>query len=891
MSNFRAFIFSELKHVFMELLARMSYVKVLILFVASSVTQLIAESFVPSTTAGFCECDIIIDGKVVEPNWDTTYPVTQFIQGTPVEGAPAQEKTEVRVLHDKGTLYVGAIMYDSQPDLIGDQLVRRDERGQYDYFELSLDPNNDRRTGYRFRVSAMGVQRDVYIYDDVQEDVAWDAVWESGVHRDSSGWSVELRIPISQLHYEISEDSQSWGINFSRQRIASNERTYFALESRIRHGKVSKFGRLNGLQFISNSRHIEIVPYTLSSARSAPATPGDPFFTGSEFGMNTGLDLRYGFGSANSLDLTINPDFGQVEVDPAVINLSAFETFYQEKRPFFVENAQIFDFRLSGWRDRLFYSRRIGRKPHGSAQSESDFTKIPNQTRILGATKFTSRTSGGLSIGALGAVTQREEGLAFDTSNASQGQTRFTAEPENEYGIVRMQQDFRNGASQIGAIATGMFRNLPTDGSFNFLTSSAFSSGVDFEHNWGGLYARNWALSGYLVGSLIQGSPEALTYVQESSNHYFQRPDATRFSLDTTTTSMSGLNWQLQFERRSALHWTGGIWISELTPGFEINDMGYSQSSERLDAGGYIRYQEISPGRLFRSYRFNFFTVQNWRHEVLDNILSFISWKHAHKWGFLSANADFLFLNYWGLDLNIRFSPEILSDVATRGGPLMISPASTSLEIRVNSDRRNMVYFRPSVNFAFRDKGGYLWRSNLQVTIRPLPSWEIQLQPSYSYELEPAQYVTTIGDPEYAPTFGSRYIFAELVRNSFSVQTRINVVFTPKLTFQLFAQPLLSTGDYLIYKQLNQSESFNFDLVEEETVVDEDQDFNVRSLRMNMVVRWEYRPGSTLFFVWQRTSYSSDNIGSLDFYNDINTLWDAEPENVFMLKLNYWFGR
>jgi len=862
---------------------------------------------------------ISIDGRPQEAAWQAAPAITRFVQREPVENAPPEQPTEVRVLFDGEALYVAAVL--REPRRIGDQLVRRDERGQYDYFEISLDPNNDRRTGYRFRVSASGVQRDVYLYNDEREDEAWDAVWESAVHRDSAGWSLETRIPLSQLKYEASDSLQSWGVNFTRRRLVSNELLDFALESRVEHGTVSQFGRLQGLQISDGGRNIEFRPYALASAHTAAAASGDPFFDGSELNQRLGLDLRYGISGNFSLDATVNPDFGQVEVDPAVINLSAFETFFPEKRPFFVEDAQLFDFGLSGFRNRLFYSRRIGREPHGEAPDEAQFHDIPGETTILGAAKLTGRTPGGLTLGALAAVTAEERGIALDTLSPST--ERFIVEPATGYGVLRAQQDFRGGASQVGAILTAVHRGLPDDGSFDFLNSNAIGVGVDFEHNWGGDNSRDWVVFGHFAGSYIDGAPEALLEAQTSSNHYFQRPDATRFSVDSAATSMTGATWQLQFERRSAEHWTGAVWIGEITPGFEANDLGFMTSTERLDAGARIGYQEIRPGSLFRSYEVTLFTFQNWRHEALDDVFSWRSWDRAHKGSELNLRSEFEFLNYWELNLDAEYRPETLSDTQTRGGPLMIDPGSHSFEIGLETDRRKKLFLRPSVEYSDRHRGGYSFEASLNAELRPAPNIEIQLGPRYERELDPAQFVESTDDLGFAPTFGSRYIFADLKRRQLSLETRLNVAFSPWLTLQLFAQPLISSGDYLTYKALERAESFDFDrfqegrasmaggavtcsggrtcLIDDERFVDfdgdgvadisfEDEDFNIRSLRMNAVLRWEYRPGSTLFLVWQQSRFGRADTDEFDLGNDLDALASIHPENIFIVKVNYWLG-
>src|SRR3990170_3092640 len=597
-------------------------------------------SAAPGARAVELRGDVAIDGRLDEAAWTLAPPVTQFVQREPVEGAAPEESTEVRVLFDGSAIYVSARLYDRQPVRIGTQLVRRDEWGAYDYFEVAFDPNNDRRTGYRFRVSAAGVQRDVYLFDDTDEDEAWDAVWESSARRDSSGWTAELRLPLA-------------------------------------------------------ARRIELRPYAVASARLAPSEPGDPFFNGAEFTPRSGMDLRYGLGSAFSLDATLAPDFGQVEVDPAVINLTAFETFFQERRPFFVEDAPVFDFGLSGGSNRLFYSRRVGREPHGSPPDDADFEHIPSATTILGAAKLTGRTSSGLSVGALAALTSRETGRSFIA--AQQRQDAFTVEPRSGYGVARVRQDFRDGASQAGAILTALVRDLPSADSLSFLPSDAYSAGVDFEHNWGGARSRDWALWGFAAGSLVRGWPSALLRIQRAGTHYFQRPDATRYAVDSTATSMTGREWRLQFERRSARHWTGAVWLGEITPRFEINDLGFSTAGERLDGGARIEYQQITPGKLFRNYQLSLFTFQNWRHEALDDVWSTSSWTRAHRGGEFSLEADVEFLNFWGANLELQYSPPSQSSVATRGGPLMLDPATTGIDFRLNTDQRRAFSLEPSV--------------------------------------------------------------------------------------------------------------------------------------------------------------------------------------------------
>lgn len=871
---------------------------------------------------------ISIDGRIDEEAWLSAPIISDFVQGEPTEGAPPTERTEVRVLFDDGSIYVAARLYERDPGTIHDQLVRRDERGAFDHFTFSLDPNLDGLTGYQFIVGASGAERDVFLFGDVQEDEDWNAVWDSAVHRDDLGWSVEMKIPISQIRYEAQPGEQTWGVNFARRRLESNETDYFSLQSRSVRGRVSQFGTIDGFQMDGASRRIEIRPFVVSEYNSAPSEPGNPLFDGTEFRPRGGVDVSLGVGSAFSLDATFNPDFGQVEVDPEVINLTAFETFFPEKRPFFVQDVRVFEFAGSqpgrGGRGgkRMFFSRRIGRSPLGSGPSDATFTDRPLLTTILGAGKLTGRTAGGLSVGVLGAVTARESGEAYFADSDSL--SIFTAQPQAAHGVLRLQQDFRDGGSKIGILGTGIKRELPDDGGFDFLPAEAFSFGVDFEHQWGGSRDRDWRIWGFYAGSLVQGSTEAITDLQRSPIHYFQRPDADHLALDSTATSMFGSDWRIQFERQSALHWTWSAWVGEQTPGFDVNDLGFITSGERLDAGARVGYRQIRPGRLFRTYNLSLFVFANFRQSLFDDFFSGNNWARSYDSGSFFLSSNFTFLNNWTTTLRTSYSPQSQSDTQTRGGPLMTRPGRWTASFDVNTDRRAAVSLRPSFSYTKETLGpGETIRTGLGLQLRPVSNWEIELGPRYTRTRVSAQYVTSSDALSFGPTFGTRYIFGDLQRNSISMDTRVNVAFSPTASLQLFVQPLLSTGDYLSYRQLQASESFDFvDFAEGEAVAGadgivcvggltcvsddvrffdfdgdgepdhstSDRDFNILSLRGNAVFRWEYRSGSEIFLVWQHTRRESRDFGDLDIGRDLGDLFSAESQNVFILKISQYLN-
>jgi len=862
---------------------------------------------------------VTVDGRLDEPAWQGAEVATGFTQVEPEEGMPAREATEVRILFDAENLYVGARMWDSDPTTIARQLTRRGEGGRaYDYFQLSLDSNLDRRTGYTFRVTAAGVQVDRFHPDDSGSESAWEAVWESAVRIDDQGWTAELRIPLSQLRFEAAPGPQSWGVNFARRKISTNERSDWAWTPAGVPGTVSRYGELRGLVLPVRRRHLEVAPYVMAGLERRPVVPGDPFFDGQAGTGRIGADLRYGLGSTFILDVAVNPDFGQVEVDPRVINLTAFETFFPEQRPFFSRDDRAFDYNLSGGQNSLFYPRRVGRSPQGRPPVGADHVDLPTETTILGAAKVTGRTGGGLTVGFLGALTAREEGRTF--FREGERVEPFVAEPRTRYGIVRVQQDLRDSESRVGGMLTGTFRELPLDGSLDLLPGSALSGGLDFEHTWAD---REWALWGFLAGSHVRGSEAALLRIQRAPNHYHQRPDQDYLTLDPHRTTLSGAEWRLQMEKRGGRHWTGAVWAAQRTPGFEVNDLGFSTATERLDGGARLSYREVTPGELFRSYNVSIFTFHNWRHSVLDDPLSASAWGEAHKAGQVTANAGFTFLNWRELQLSGTYRPRVLSDALTRGGPLMVRPGARTVRVGGNTDRRNQVGWQASLEYEDGGPGGSAFTTSLGVEARPVNGLLLALDPTYRRSLIRDQYVLTHPDPGFTPTYGARYLFGDLEREEFSVDTRVNLIFSPSVTLQLFVQPLISSGEYREYKQLARPGSFDFIHFQEGDPValpggmgcsggplcrDGDRilldytgdgssdltfaerSFSVRSLRGNAVFRWEYRPGSRLFLVWQQRRQGSGLPGTFDFGGDLRGLLDAPPENVFMVKLSYWLS-
>jgi hypothetical protein len=862
---------------------------------------------------------IRIDGRLDEEAWTSHPPLTGFVQAEPVEGAAAVNDTEVSVRFDQDAIYVGARLRDVAAAAIARALTRRDARysGQYDFFTIMLDPNLDGRTGYEFQVSAANVQLDRYLHTDVEEDPAWDAVWESAVTVDNGGWTVEVRIPFSQIRYDLSDSAQVWGANFIRRRALDNELSSFVLASRLVTGRVSQFGRLGGIRVTQAPSRAEIRPYVLGKAQARPVPEGDPFTDARSTEAKVGLDLRYGLGSSFTVDATVNPDFGQVEADPAVINLTALETRLEERRPFFVEDARIFDFSLTGsQRPKAFYSRRIGRVPQVTQLAGADFNHVPEAARILGAAKLTGRTLGGLSIGALAAVTAAESGEAY-----FQGVDRFEdfiAEPQTAYGVVRLRQDLRNSESIVGGIVTMLHRSLPGSGALDLLASDAFTVGVDVEHTWAN---REWAFSGMLAATHVRGNSIAMQRIKRRSNHYLQRPDLAWGSFDSDATSLSGGEIELGLERRRG-RVRGSLRWRQIMPRAEVNELGFSTSPERMEPVLILQYRNVEPGRWFRDYAVDFLSYNAFSHEILKGPLSF----DRLGWALIRNEERFLtqatLRNLWSVSLQSVYSANSMSRTETRGGPRMRVPGFVRFTLNVSTDNRRMLGFRPRVivERGFLESGNSV-RFSLATRVNPSPRLELEVEPSYSRSTNGSQYVTASGTVPYPATFARRYLFARLERTDVSLKTRLSWIFTPSLSLELYAQPLLSSGDYITYRQLVRSESYEFEDFQEGSFrsaggtifcddgrtcvapdgprwVDldgdgaadfsfRDRDFNVRSLRTTSLVRWEYRPGSTLFFVWQRRQSKEAALGDFDLGRDAKALFGLAADDVLMVKATF----
>jgi hypothetical protein len=859
-----------------------------------------AHASVPSVHPVRATAPILVDGLLEDEAWLRAQAVTAFTQRDPEEGKPVSEATELRVAYDEDALYVAARMHDREPARIARQLARRDQRAEADTFTVLLDPHHDHLTGAAFAVSAAGVQSDTTIYNDSWTDDSWDAVWESAVKIDATGWSAEMRIPYSQLRFSRSAQL-TFGINATRYIQRKKEEAWLVRVPKTESGMASRMGHLVGLDGVAPRRTVELVPYVVSRAEYVEPAAGDPFNDGARGFAGAGLDLKYRVSSSLSIDATVNPDFGQVEVDPAVVNLTAFETFFEEKRPFFIEGANIFsNFGRAGannfWgfnraEPLLFYSRRIGRSPQGDASG--DFVEKPTATTILGAAKLTGKTRNGWSLGALDAITGRE--WAKTVTGLQPSETEV--EPITNYFVGRAQRELgRRGA--VGALATAVNRDLREPGLRADLPAQAYVVGVD-----GHVFLdvkRDWVITGGLSGSHLAGRSSAITRLQNQSQRYFGRPDAAHVELDPEATSLNGWTGSVNLNRNAGIHTVNAaLWA--VSPGFDSSDAGFTFAADR--AGMHAVYQWRNP-KVNRFARNRFIAVSKW---YTWNFAREIQADGVHVFGNVELK------NYWTLFATIGLFRPGQDDRATRGGPSMRQPSAHSEFFGVESDGRKPVSIGVNSSSNRNDAGAWSRGLGLNVRYRPSSAVEISAGPNFERTHNLAQYVDTFADPAAAGTFGSRYIFSTLDQREFSLQTRVNYVMSPKISIQVYMQPLVSVGRYSGFKQFARPRTFDFTPLDSSpgqltfdpiarrytaypadggaTFGFDDPDFNIKSLRLNAIFRWEWRPGSTMYLVWTEQRDDDRHPGEFRLRRDLGSTFSAPGDDVLMFKLAYWFQR
>ncbi|GMV06954.1 MAG: hypothetical protein AMXMBFR53_32290 [Gemmatimonadota bacterium] len=834
--------------------------------------------------------DMDIDGRAIEAPWSQAPVATDFVQFEPEEGKPGTERTEARVLYGDDALYVAIRAWDAQAHEIVGQLTRRDQDSYSDLVGVVVDSYFDRRTAFHFAVNPVGVKHDIYRFDDTQEDSGWDAVWDVATTVDDEGWTAEFRIPYSQLRFRDAPE-QTWGINFLRNIARRDETDVWAPTSKQDAGIVSRFGELQGLRDLKAPSRMEVLPYTVARLQRAPGDAADPFYRKNDRFGAVGADVKYGVTSNLTVDLTINPDFGQVEADPAQVNLSAFETFLPERRPFFVEGSSIFRFGIAlgdgdGAGESLFYSRRIGRAPQGSVDDDGAFVDSDPQTTILGAMKLSGKTASGWSVGMLSALTS-EESARVAPETGSRYET--PVEPLTNYSMLRLQRDFRDGRSAVGVIGTAVNRTNGVADDLG-LRRSAYAGGVDFRHRFGG---DRFEVSGYVLGSTVQGSPEAIDRTQRSAARYFQRPDADHVTYDPTRTSLDGASAFLSFGKIGGGHWRYSTGIHTRTPGFEVNDLGYQRDADSFVNWVWVQYRQDTPQGPFRRWNVN---LNGWD-----------AWNYAGDLAGLGGNVNgsFQLANFWSGYAGMNRDLSAHSGRTLRGGPLFKREASTNFWAGLSSDSRKALSVGLNSWGNVREESDS-WNGGFSPNLRFRPSGRATFGVGTMIDWNNDDY-------QWVKRFeGERddYLFARIEQRTVGVLFRMDYAFTPTLSLQLYAEPFVSAGKYSEYKRVadpvadryaDRFQVLPYRVDDDRVLADVDgdgaeedfgrPDFNFQQFRSNAVLRWEYLPGSTLFLVWSQGRNRSVEDGSFDWSHDVRDLFGVAPDNVFMVKLSYWLSR
>jgi hypothetical protein len=796
---------------------------------------------------------IQVDGRLDEATWHQAAPISDFAQKEPDQGAPPTDRTEVTFAYDDHALYIGAHMYSRDPSRIPRSVTRRDQYGNSEHIVVAIDPFLDRRTAYAFSVTSGGVRRDYYLNRDSEDldarDFTFDPVWEARVQLDSTGWTAEMRIPFSQLRF-TNKVIQTWGLNINRWVPQRNEDDYWVVVPRDETGFASRFGTLTGLESILPSRRMELLPYVAGNANftTAPA-PGDPFDDGSTGSFRAGGDFKMGLGPSLTLDATFNPDFGQVEADPAQLNLTAFETIFVEKRPFFTDGNPA----LLGPVPNYYYSRRIGAVPRG--QASGDFVQAPDNTTILGATRVTGRLGSNLTIGAQAALTQREFAETFDST--TRRFDRVEVEPLASYGVLRLQQQFGAASSTVGFSLSGMRRYF-SDGTDlpEVFSRRAAAGGADWRLRFqGGRYE----LSGWTGFSMVQGDSSAILRIQRSSGHYLQRPDFSAMPLDPSRTSLWGFTGRLRADKNAG-NWLWGAEFVTESPGFEANDMGRLQNADDFEFNGDVNYRETNPGPVFRRWNVGVTWRQNWNYDWVRTV------------GQLGTFGRFTLNNFSDVNVNLLVRPRYQDDVLTRGGPLAGRGATYGGSLQFNTSYATPNSVSATTSFEGGEFDYRLFTLSAGVTLRPASAWDLSLTPSWRRFRDPRQFVSQQPDG-YPATYGARYVFATVDQSVLSAQIRFNYTFTPDLTLEFYAEPFTASGSYSGHGELSAARSFDLRVygTDGTSIAQEDdqtlrvtdarnggsftlpvQDFNNFSFRSNLVIRWEWTRGSTLYLVWQQ---------------------------------------
>jgi hypothetical protein len=771
---------------------------------------------------------IRVDGRIDDEGWMRAPVISDLTQEDPDNMMAPTESTTVRVAYDDRYVYVAVQMAMHDVAELRDGFGRRGSAPPSDRVLIAFDTAHDHQNAYVFEVNASGVQNDYLDVGDTGTNNDYEAVWEVVTLQTGQGWNAEFRIPFSQMRFPSQDTQTVWGFNIRRDVFARGEQDWWVARPRGAQGVVSRFGHLIFDDRLTPPRRLEFTPYVLGQlqTKSGAAATG---------AGNAGFDVRLGLGSSASLSATVNPDFGQVEADPSVLNLSVFETFFPEKRPFFLEDSQTFVLPYGLFPD--FYSRRIGQRPnHFELSDHESLVAKPDNTTIVGAVKLTGKTSR-WNYGALTAITSRERGTVDVTSDAVGGSTlirreRKVIEPRSIYSVARVSRNLLGDTSNVGLIATNVTRELDADASL---------AGVDATLR----RDRNrFNLNGHAV--------------------------VTHAPIDGVV--RNGFGGVLNSEYTTKYYNVNGH-LDRFSPSFRNSDMGFFFARpDKNEAGGGVFLYQPDPKWFIRSSMLNVYGGRQWNDD------------HLPTNGWNGINGSVNFTNFWNVFIGLTRRPSQYDDVGSRGGPPILMSKASWVNISIDSDSRKQWGGGLRV-FAFHNAfGGYSTQIEPNVRLQPSRQVVATVGVGLTSSLDDAQWIKNIdadGDATEDNVYGT------LRRHEINITTRGTYSFTRDLTLEAYVQPFVAVGNYFDIRKLARPMSYEFTPV---TLAD-DPDFNKKSVRGTIVLRWEYVRGSTLFMVWNlATSDEETRKGIYAPWRDLRGAFGAPATNTLAIKLSYWFA-
>jgi hypothetical protein len=828
----------------------------------------------------------VMDGKLNDTCWRTGTWTGDFTQWIPTEGARPSQPTEFKVLYDDKNLYVAIRAFDSEPEKILALAGRRDQF-QGDIVGICFDSYHDHRTGFEFDVTAYGQKIDVVLTNPMNTDFNWNAVWTAKVGMEDSAWVVEMEIPLSQLRYS-NEYEQIWGMHFWRWIARLQEESDWEVQSSTGPGMLYLFGELNGITGLKKSQRLEIMPYAVGKLNTFERQPGNPFADkGRSVAGTLGLDAKIGISSNFTMDVSLNPDFGQVEADPSVMNLTAFETFYEEKRPLFLEGKNIFNYELDDMS--LFYSRRIGHAPSYKPLTDSgEYSKIPDNTSIINALKLSGKTAGGFSLGILQSFTANEKAIIKTHEDKRRNES---VEPFSNYLVGRVQQDYKQGNTVFGAIFTSANRFIQNENLLN-MNRAAYTGGIDLMHQW---KDKKYYMDAKFMGSYITGDETAILNLQRSSARYFQRPDANYLRLDSFRTNLTGSAGSINIGRKSIGLWRYSTGIAWFSPGLELNDIGYMQVTDIIRQTNKVSHFVNKPVSVFRTYSVSFNQGNHWDFGGNYLVSDF------------EIESRFEFLNRWAVEAHPGYQSQSLDTRLLRGGEGMLTPGAWRIFSFFNTDYSKTIYFEMTSYYSqSNQKTSYEYEISPSFVLRPINTLKLVVGTSFSVNYNQLQYIGTTDSREQP-----RYILGTIDQKTLALVLRVDYSVTPELSIQYYGSPFVSRGMYSDYKRVTHpvaddySDRFeiysnpvkangiisldeNRDAIADYSI--HDPDFNFLQFRSNLVARWEFKPGSIIYLVWSMDKTGSAGEVDANLGNSMKQLGKVNPNNIFLLKFNYWFS-